>query len=343
MPEKGSIPFSVLIPFRNEEDVIKETSRAVIDRLVNTGYEFEVIWINDGSEDDSRAVLEQILPKDDSRFKAIETTGVGKKAALEIGYRESIHPIVLTIDADVIPQSGWPKGMVEPFISEDIHMICGDVFIRLDGSIQSSFEAIDTISLVGSARGLTQNGWAVMCNGANLAYRKSAYEEIGGFSQHAHISSGDDVFTLHRMMERYPQGVISANIDSVSGVVTFAQSDWKAVFIQRIRWAGKSSSYSSIKAKAVAALIGLISVCTVLGLLAAIWYPVIFVYALELWLGKAVIDIVLLWRFSASYKQKLPLVELCVQSLLYPFYTTIIAALSLFVKVNWKGRKITTR
>ncbi|TNE30651.1 MAG: glycosyltransferase [Bacteroidetes bacterium] len=332
--------FTVLIPFRNEGEVIAKTSKAVIERLISSPYEFEVIWINDGSEDQSVDLVRANLPTNDNRFRISNTSGVGKKAAIELGYRTSSHPVILTIDADVIPQAGWPKGMINPFSDKSTQMVCGDVFVLQDGGVQSSFEGIDTLSLVGSARGLTQNGWAVMCNGANLAYRKMAFEKIGGFGQHAHISSGDDVFTLQRMMAHYPDGVLFADIQELSGVYTYPQQSWKAVFRQRIRWAGKSSSYTSAKAKAVAGLIAFLSLSTVVGLVGSIFSSSMLVPVLILWMGKAMVDVVLLKRFSRAYKYELPFGGMVVQSLVYPFYTAVIVVLSFFVKVEWKGRKI---
>lgn len=43
-----------------------------------------------------------------------------------------------------------------------------------------------------------------MCNGANLAYTKKAFEEVGGFTGIDHIASGDDMLLMHKIYRRYP-------------------------------------------------------------------------------------------------------------------------------------------
>jgi len=50
-----------------------------------------------------------------------------------------------------------------------------------------------------------------MCNGANLAYSKKAFEEAGGFTGIDNIASGDDMLLMHKIYKRYPESKPSPN------------------------------------------------------------------------------------------------------------------------------------
>lgn len=96
----GSI--SVVIPLLNEAESLPELSRqleSVLERIANGRY--EVIFIDDGSTDDSYRVIQDIHARN-GRFKAIRfRTNHGKSAALAVGFKESTGDIVITMDADL--------------------------------------------------------------------------------------------------------------------------------------------------------------------------------------------------------------------------------------------------
>lgn len=44
-----------------------------------------------------------------------------------------------------------------------------------------------------------------MCNGANLAYERKAFNEVNGFAGVDHIASGDDMLLMHKIGKQYPE------------------------------------------------------------------------------------------------------------------------------------------
>jgi hypothetical protein len=59
------------------------------------------------------------------------------------------------------------------------------------------FQQLDLVSLQGATIGSFGIGKGFMCNGANLAYKKSLFQELNGFRNDT-IASGDDVFLLQK-------------------------------------------------------------------------------------------------------------------------------------------------
>lgn len=326
-------PVSVLLPFRNEARGLKATVTSVLDAL---GSGDELIVINDGSEDNSLEIAQSIS---DSRLVVLSSNQSGKKAALRQGIDRAKHEVILTVDADIRPQSHWPALMLQPFSNAHIQMVCGSVHVPFEkvGS-RAMWEAIDVLSLVGSGRALTRQGWAVMCNGANLAFRKSAFIEVGGYLGNENRSSGDDVFLLQSMIEKYPNGVIPIPEKALGGVETTPQISWSALVRQRIRWAGKSGGYKDTKAIFTTYFIGFANVLVPAGIISAILLPSILKWVVIYWAGKAVIDSLLVASYNRGYDRNIPDSAIVLLSVIYPLYTSLIAILVPFVKVKWKGR-----
>lgn len=125
------IDISVVIPLYNEVESLPELYRRLAQTLSSVSDNFELIFIDDGSKDDSFDVLEQ-LHKDDPRVKIIQLRrNYGKAAALSIGFREARGEVVVTMDADLqdIPEE-IPKLITK--LNEGYDLITGWRFKRLD-------------------------------------------------------------------------------------------------------------------------------------------------------------------------------------------------------------------
>jgi dolichol-phosphate mannosyltransferase len=92
---------SVVVPIYNEEKNIPLISKEISKAFSKLPYEYEVIFVNDGSRDSSQNVLDSIS-KEDTRFKPIEfSRNFGKEAATTAGIEHSSGHAVIIMDADL--------------------------------------------------------------------------------------------------------------------------------------------------------------------------------------------------------------------------------------------------
>lgn len=127
------VELSVIIPIFNERESIPELYEKTISVLESLKKTYELIFVDDGSKDGSRAVLEA-LHRDKAQVKVIELRKhQGKAAALSMGFKEAQGRIIITLDGDLqddpdeIPRflkkieegydlvSGWKRERKDPF------------------------------------------------------------------------------------------------------------------------------------------------------------------------------------------------------------------------------------
>ena len=179
-----------------------------------------------------------------------------------------------------------------------------------------------------------------MCNGANLAFRKSAYEEAGGYQSHAHIASGDDVFLLEDLKRKDPRRIhylLSRELIAQ----TIPQPGIASLFRQRLRWASKTKhnpSALNLLAGLITMLANLLLLALVVAILKKSWilpYLSIFVAA------KFVFDFLLLFLASDFLGRVRYLAWFLPFECVYWMYAFVIGISSFFIKPSWKGKKTT--
>lgn len=92
---------SVVIPVYNEKESLKELYQKIVDALVGASYKYEIIFIDDGSNDGSPEVEESIAQSDPNVIIERFNKNKGKAAALNRGFQIAKGEYVVTIDADL--------------------------------------------------------------------------------------------------------------------------------------------------------------------------------------------------------------------------------------------------
>lgn len=324
--------FTIVVPFRNEADNLP----LLLDSLVKLEYPshlFEVLLVDDNSTDGFE------LP--DLTFKAKilqnhRTSNSPKKDAITSAMKRVSTNWVITTDADCIVPKKWLSSLDQYIQNHNVSMVAGAVTYTGKHSFLHHFQQLDLTSLQGATIGSFGIGKGFMCNGANLAYTRTIFEELNGFEGNNSIASGDDVFLLQKAIARHPEKV--HYLKSSNNIVkTQAVNSWKALFYQRVRWASKTSSYESSFGKAVAVIVFLGNLNWIFVFFLAVFSSFSIVHLLIVCTTKFIVDAFLIYQTN-SFLTKTKMRYLLASSLLYPFFSTVVALYSLFGKYKWKGR-----
>lgn len=102
--EKKSCKLSVVVSVYNEEKALREfykETNKILEQIKNSGWEHEIIFINDGSADNSLSILEE-LAKEDHDVKLISfSRNFGHEAAMIAGIDHSTGDGIICMDADL--------------------------------------------------------------------------------------------------------------------------------------------------------------------------------------------------------------------------------------------------
>ena len=332
--------FSIVVPFLNEEKNLRKLLRSISD--LNYPKElFELIMVDDFSKDQSERVYINWRMENNkietTLLENLRLSNSPKKDAITRSIPIVKKDWVLTTDADCVVNENWLLTLDQFIQQSKAEMVVGAVVYKTKNNWFHWFQQLDLLSLQGTTIGSFGIGKPFMCNGANFAYTKHFFTELGGFGGINDRASGDDVMLLQKAVLKKPEAVqYIKNEDSI--VKTKPENDLFKLFMQRVRWASKTTSYSSLYAKILAVVVLLMNLSLVVGL----WFMVCGCLDWRLLLGvflvKYLVDYALLAQangFLRKGKFILPLAS----SLVYPVFAGVVGLYSLFGSFEWKGRK----
>ena len=179
-----------------------------------------------------------------------------------------------------------------------------------------------------------------MANGANFAFRKSVFVELGGYDGARHLASGDDMFMVAKIANREGAKIVFADDQKVS-VHTRPIGDWGALFQQRLRWAGKTNAYQDFTLKYHIGLSFVFSSLIILAWWLSIFESAFLSTALFLLFFRLAIDFLYLRFMARKYSQPVWDVYFPFVQLFHILYIVLIGCCALFMKTyQWKGRRL---
>ena len=99
--EKRNLYISVIVPVYNSERSIKELNKRIINVLNNEDLDYEIIYVNDASVDNSYKIIKS-MSIDDENIKCIDLNkNYGQHNALLCGIREARYNTIVTLDDDL--------------------------------------------------------------------------------------------------------------------------------------------------------------------------------------------------------------------------------------------------
>ena len=126
---------SVVIPLYNEEESLTELNDWINRVMESNHFSFEIIYIDDGSTDDSWKVIDSLSEKH-SFVKALRfRRNYGKSAALNEGFKVTSGNVVITMDADLQDSPDEIPGLYEMITKNDLDIVSGWKKKRYDSKL----------------------------------------------------------------------------------------------------------------------------------------------------------------------------------------------------------------
>jgi poly-beta-1,6-N-acetyl-D-glucosamine synthase len=332
---------SIIIPFRNESlNILKSLSS--IEKQDYPKDKFEAIFVNDFSDDDSPELLSKAeksvnimvisVPDDYSKYQH-------KKRAIRYGIENSKGGIIVTTDADCVHNIKWLRTLVGQF-DDRTGFVSGPVEFIEESTLFNRMQKLEFAGLVLTGAGLIGKEEPIICNAANIAYRKKAFEQVSGFSYKHSLASGDDELLMQKIKKETAYKIkFSMNKEAV--VRTSSNRSLNQFYQQRKRWASKGLFYSNHYLILKLILIFLFYLSFPLQLVLGIFYNPLFLISMFLCFSiKAMMEYLIL-KTGADY--------LFSNSILRPFiaaelvhipYILVAGISGVFGNYVWKERKI---
>ena len=194
LPAENPPGVSVVIAARNEAENLKAY---LPDLLAQDHPDYEVIVVNDQSEDGTKYVVES-FQEEYTHLKLVNIEEhikkrAGKKFALTMGIKKAQHEIILLTDADCRPaDNNWTRYMARHYADENTQFVIGFSSFEPKPNPLNAFIRYDAFQTAFYYFGLGKAGMPYMGVGRNLSYRKSLFMKNKGFAKYQHVPAGDD-------------------------------------------------------------------------------------------------------------------------------------------------------
>lgn len=330
-----SANITVIIPARNEEKNIA----ACIESLTHQYYPedlLEIIVVDDHSGDQTIEKAKAALQKNFRNFKVLSLgeTEHGKKMAIQAGVAQSSGSVIVTRDADTLGgHANWLKKIAFEFETNSCDLLIMPVTIDGPNTFSAAFQKFENLAIMALGLGMAKHRLAIVCSGANLAYRKEFFLELDPYKDNINIRSGDDMFLLKKAINQ--KAVIGVSNNPIQ---TPAEPGLKSALTQRLRWASKGRRISTtpILLTGLVLFMGnLAALAALLCLLIDASYLRFGLFTLAL---KLVIDFLLLFLSARMFKIRFNPAWYIPAFVFNLAYTPVMTLLSFFVKPGWKGR-----
>ena len=194
---------SVVLAAYNEEKVIRRT----LDVLRESEYpatKLEVIAVNDGSTDSTLALLRDY---EWAQLKVVDQLNSGKSSALNngINHASAESTVIVTMDADTLFRKQTIRKLTRHFIGnrhskKQVGAVAGHVKVGNRRNVLTAWQSLEYLNGICVIRMAEMMVGAIgIVPGACSAWRRSALEEIGGFSENTLAEDADAAMTFQRL------------------------------------------------------------------------------------------------------------------------------------------------
>lgn len=338
---------SVLIPARNEQDYILHCLNAIVKGNYPQTL-FEIIVIDDHSDDETpQYVLDFAATRSNIRlielknYVKLSENQPFKKRAIEAAIGEAKGELIVTTDADCLAQPKWLNLLAEYYEKTGKRFIAAPVNFHEEKTYFERFQSLDYIGMMGVTGAGVEGKFTNMCNGANLAYQKDLFYEVGGFKGIDHVASGDDMLLMQKIARFHPDSLGFLKNPEAT-VYTKAKATIADFLSQRLRWASKSSSYTEFFTVFQLATVFVFCWNILISLCLSIFYDASFIAIFVLQFAiKTVADYFFLNMMSRFFNRTDLMRPFLTPQYIHILYIIVVGSLANFKKTyTWKGRKV---
>lgn len=331
---------TMVVPARNAA----ETITALLQDLYAQEYDkrsVSVIVVDDASEDATAEKVRSLMARW-PQLRMLANDGVGKKAAITTAVFATDAEWILLTDADARCGPGRL-----PALMEHVRRVPGDMVlmpVATDGEGPlGAMQGNEQAALMMCAAATALQGRPMLANGANMAFRRAAFMELRGFDGDRY-ASGDDVFLVQRM--RAAGKRVSYLLGRSAIVRVEAERGQRGFFQQRLRWSGKMRGVPW-RSKWMPALALLFPWLLLFITVKLDWPGMVgkrFFMGASLMAGAWAIWLTAVPPLVRDGKhflaQRYSFTGALLSFWAFTVYAPVIAALGLFVKPEWKGRRL---
>ncbi|MBS1650463.1 MAG: glycosyltransferase [Bacteroidetes bacterium] len=332
------IGVSVIICAHNEAAHIGKC----LSEILKQNYDFskvQIIVINDASNDKTPLIAEHILKNSKTEYIVISNKiKKGKKKSITMAVKQYVkYTNIILRDADTHTYSTlWLACMTRKLSKGDKSFIIGPLGLSNNFGLLWAMQVIEQIILGIITCGSSKFKKAFLCNGANLAFTKSVFNETLGYNNHINIEGGDDVLFLEDV-KRLNDVKISYLKSQSAMVYTYPQKNLSKLIHQRVRWAHKFKFNPNPINTILGAIVLITNMIFLFCLIYSFFVPKNTGICLIFILTKLFFDFLLLFLGLRFFKYRIVLFFYLPLALIYPIYAIIVGVLSVFKKVNYKS------
>ncbi len=334
-------PISVLIAARNEEDNIARTLNCIVNQDFPKEL-LQIIVVDDHSTDNTAAIVASYASRGVTLLQLNEGDKLNsyKKLAISRAIAQASGEIIVTTDADCRMGTNWLRTVVSYFEETGAYMVSSPVAYSEEKSYFERLQTLEFLYLIGLGAAGIGNKNPTTCNGANLAYRRDLFYEMGGFNGIDNLASGDDELFLHKVAEKYAEKIgFCKSKDAI--VYTDAKATLSGFISQRRRWASKSTKYRDKRVVWLGVSIWLFNLSLIAGLMQFIIdLPNVNVLFLVAFVMKVLAELAFIYPLCGLVNRHPLLVNLFPLSFIHAVYLVYIGVAGNVGKYDWKGRRV---
>jgi len=329
------LPLSVIICARNEEDNL----RANLPKILHQDYpEFEVILVNDFSEDDTKWLLKDLCTEY-PHLKVVEIAEHvrlkhGKKFAVTLGIKGARYEHLVFTDADCVPASDqWLRHMADSFGGGEEIVLGYSPYNKRPGFLNTLIR-FETFHTAMSYLSYALKGNPYMGVGRNLGYTKSLFFRGKGFAAHMHIPSGDDDLFVNQNANPHNTTIC---IHPDAHVWSEPKTTFAAYYRQKTRHAGAAKAYRPAHKRMLATQLITAFLFYILIGLTIILYPSYWYITVGIYLFRLLVQFIVYYPIMRKLQVKGLIWGLPFLDAVYYGYICLNGFFALFKKdVKWK-------